>query len=201
MSDFDHQDVQYMRACLHLAKVAAEQGEVPVGAVVVYHGPRQIGHHLTSPLGEVLASLGERAGQIIGVGYNLRETTHDPTGHAEVIAMRRAAARLGQWRLDECTLYVTLEPCPMCAGAVVNARIKRVVYGCDDHKAGAGRSLYELMDDHRLNHRAVVHSGLLKDQCAEVLKLFFAQRRQEKRQAKELAKEAELLDRAPPTPD
>ena len=163
-------DLRYMRSCLNLAREAALRGEVPVGAVVVHHHP----------------DTGVK--EVIGVGFNLRETTHDPTAHAEIVAMRRAAQNLGQWRLNECTLYVTLEPCPMCAGAVVNARVRRVVYGCDAPKAGAGRSLYTLMTDQRLNHRVELVSGVLAEESAQALKVFFARRRREKREKRDAAK-------------
>ena len=166
-SEFSELDERSMRACIKLGAEAATRGEVPVGAVVVHHDPT------------------DGTSRVIAVGFNLRETTHDPTAHAEVVAMRRAAQILGQWRLDECTLYVTLEPCPMCAGAIVNARVKRVVYGCDDPKAGAGRSVYALMTDPRLNHRVELSAGLFATECAQLLKDFFAQRRREKRAERE----------------
>lgn len=160
-------DQHYMEIALKLALEAAERNEVPVGAVVVHHSPETAEH------------------RVIGLGFNLRECTHDPTAHAEIIAMRRAAQALGQWRLNECTLYVTLEPCPMCAGAIVNARIKRVVYGCDDPKAGAVRSIYQLIDDQRLNHRALLESGVESERCAKVLTDFFARRRSENKAEKQ----------------
>jgi tRNA(adenine34) deaminase len=165
-------DLRYMRACLSLAHEASQRDEVPVGAIVVHEDPET------------------KVREVIGVGFNLRETTHDPTGHAEIVAMRRAAQRLGQWRLNECTLYVTLEPCPMCAGAIVNARIRRVVYGCDDPKGGAGRSLYAIMTDERLNHRVELVTGILAEESAQVLKAFFARRRAEKRAEKRATKRA-----------
>ena len=168
-SDQD-EDHRYMRACLALAHEASHRGEVPVGAIVVHEDPKT---HVQ---------------EVIGVGFNLRETTHDPTGHAEIVAMRRAARKLGQWRLNECTLYVTLEPCPMCAGAIVNARVRRVVYGCDDPKGGAGRSLYTIMTDERLNHRVELVTGILAEESAQVLKSFFARRRLEKRARRAAAK-------------
>ena len=167
MDSIQINDQRYMEIALKLAQEAAERCEVPVGAVVVHH-PQS-----AEP-------------QVIGLGFNLRETTHDPSAHAEIIAMRRAAQYLGQWRLDECTLFVTLEPCPMCAGAIVNARIKRVVYGCDDPKAGAARSLYQLIDDQRLNHRAQITSGIESERCSQVLKDFFARRRLENKAKKQL---------------
>ncbi len=148
-------DNAFMRAALDLAREASAAGEVPIGCVVVDQISREI----------------------IGRGRNSRERDHDPTAHAEILALREAAAHRGHWRLTDCTLYVTLEPCPMCAGAVVNARVPRVVYGCDDPKAGAARTLYELCDDPRLNHRAQVVAGVLADECAAVLREFFKAQR------------------------
>lgn len=140
-----------MREALAEADVAASLGEVPVGCVVV------------SPDGAELAR-----------AHNLRETEEDPTAHAEIVAVREAAKKLGTWRLDGCTLYVTLEPCPMCAGALVNARIGRVVWGCDDPKAGACTTLYSIGSDARLNHRFAITRGVLDVDCADRLKRFFA---------------------------
>jgi len=128
-----------------------QTGDVPVGAIVV-----------------------DAAGAVIGVGQNRREADRDPTGHAEIVAMRAAAAHLGTWRLHGTTLVVTLEPCVMCAGALINARVERVVYGCDDPKAGALRSLYLLGEDPRLNHRFAVTPGVLAQDCARLLSSFFA---------------------------
>jgi tRNA(adenine34) deaminase len=138
-----------MRAALTEADQAASLEEVPVGAVVVI------------------------GGVILGRGGNRRESGADPTAHAEILAIREAARAVKGWRLVDATLYVTQEPCPMCAGAIVNARIARVVYGCDNPKAGAGRTLFQLMDDPRLNHRARVEAGLLRDECAARLRQFF----------------------------
>jgi tRNA(adenine34) deaminase len=139
-----------MAEALALAEEAAKRGEVPVGAVV------------------------SRGDEIIGRGYNLRQHLKDPTAHAEMIAIRGASQRVGDWRLEQTAIYVTLEPCPMCAGAIVNARIPLVVYGCDDPKAGAARTLYSLLEDQRLNHRAEVIPGVLADRAARLLKEFFA---------------------------
>lgn len=150
-----------MQAALDLAQEAAAAGEIPVGALVVY---RQAD---TEP-------------RIIGRGYNRREAHHDPTAHAEVVAIREAASYLQQWRLLNCTLYVTLEPCPMCAGAILNARLPRLVYGCTDPKAGAVETLYKICTDNRLNHRVEVVSGLMTAECGQVLKDFFAERRRTK---------------------
>lgn len=144
----------YMRLALEAAAAAAVKGEVPVGAVVVLEG------------------------RVVAVAANAREIDHDPTAHAEILALRAAAQSLGHWRLCHADVYVTLEPCPMCAGAMVNARIARVVYGCDDPKAGAARTLFNLLDDPRLNHRVDVVPGVLSDECAQVLKAFFVDLRQ-----------------------
>jgi tRNA(adenine34) deaminase len=143
-------DTDYMQLALAAAAEAQTRGEVPVGSVVVINE------------------------QVVAVGYNERELAHDPTAHAELLAMRRAAQALGHWRLCDADVYVTLEPCPMCAGAMVNARVKRVIYGCDDPKAGAVRSLYQLLEDPRLNHRVQVVSGVLADESSAMLKSFFA---------------------------
>jgi tRNA(adenine34) deaminase len=144
-----------MREAITLAAHASSIGEVPIGCVVV--------DNLT--------------GQIIGRGYNRRETDHDPTAHAEILALREAAHARGHWRLTDCTLVVTLEPCPMCAGAIVNARVPRLVYGCDDPKAGAVRTLYQICEDSKLNHRVAVTSGVRTDECAELLRAFFRAQR------------------------
>ena len=149
-----HDDEHYMRLALAEAGAAARTGDVPVGAIVV-----------------------DAAGDVVGRGRNRREVDADPTGHAEVVALREAARRAGTWRLHGCILFATLEPCPMCAGALVNARVARVVYGCDDPKAGALRSLYAIGTDVRLNHRMQVVGGVLADDCAALLKAFFAARR------------------------
>ncbi len=146
-----------MQLALDQARQAAEVDEVPIGCIIV-HDP---------------------TGEIIGRGFNRRENDDDPSAHAEIVAMREAARRLGYWRLVDCTLVVTLEPCPMCAGAIVNARIDRVVYGCRDPKAGACRTLYQICDDPRLNHRAQVIEGVLADECAQILKDFFAKKRRQ----------------------
>jgi len=142
-------DLVYMREALRLAHHAAARGDVPVGAIVVH------------------------AGTIIGAGFNTREAAADPSGHAEVVALREACRNQRRWRVDGATLYVTLEPCPMCAGALVNARVARLVYGAADPKAGAARSLFSLCDDPRLNHRMQVHAGVLADECGALLSGFF----------------------------
>jgi len=142
-------DELFMREAMREAACAQARGEVPVGAVAVLDG------------------------RIVGRGHNLRETARDPSAHAELIAMRAASAYLSSWRLVDVNLYVTLEPCPMCAGAIVNARVTRVVYGADDPKAGAVRSLYQLLEDPRLNHRPAVVPGVLAEECAGQLRAFF----------------------------
>ena len=143
-----------MARALELARAAGESGEVPVGAVVL--GPD---------------------GSPVGVGGNERELTGDPTAHAEVVAIRRAAGVLGRWRLTGCTLVVTLEPCTMCAGAIVAARIDHLVFGAFDDKSGAVASLFYVLRDPRLNHRPRVTSGVLEDDCAALLEGFFEGRR------------------------
>jgi tRNA(adenine34) deaminase len=146
-------DEAAMRLALDEARAAIDHGDVPVGAVVVRHG------------------------EAIAARHNERELTGDPTAHAEILAMRDAANVVGTWRLDECTLVVTLEPCVMCAGAMVNARLGRLVFGPMDPKAGAAGSLFEIPVDVRLNHRIAVESGLMADDSAQLLKQFFADRR------------------------
>jgi tRNA(adenine34) deaminase len=149
----DAADLEMMRRAIELAREAMTLGEVPVGAVVA------------------------RRGRLIAGAFNLRETLEDPTAHAERLALTLAGRAIGSWRLDECTLYVTLEPCPMCAGAIVQARLGRLVYGADDPKAGACRSLYRIADDPRLNHRTSVEPGLLKEECGAILSEFFRGKR------------------------
>lgn len=146
-------DEVFMQRALALARRGAECGEVPVGAVVV------------------------QAGEIIGEGYNCPVTTADPTAHAEVVALRAAAARVGNYRLPDTTLYVTIEPCTMCAGAIVHARVGRVVYGATEPKAGAVISQARLFDSPQFNHRVAYEGGVLADDCSECLKVFFRQRR------------------------
>jgi tRNA(adenine34) deaminase len=147
---------EWMRQALTCANQALALDEVPIGCVIV---------HLPTA-------------QIIGRGFNQRETNHDPTAHAEILAIREAGAALNHWRLLDCALIVTLEPCPMCAGAIVNARIPKLIYGCDDPKAGAVRTLYQLCEDQRLNHRVEVTGGVLAEECSQLLRDFFARQRQ-----------------------
>jgi tRNA(adenine34) deaminase len=143
-----------MREAISQARAATREEDVPVGAVVV-----------------------DASGAIVERGHNVREATGDPTGHAEMVALRAAAAASGQWRLDGCTLVVTLEPCTMCAGALVLARVARVVFGADDPKAGAVGSLWDVVRDRRLNHRPEVVAGVLAAECSDLLTDFFRSRR------------------------
>jgi tRNA(adenine34) deaminase len=147
-------DTASMRLALDEAHLAQAAGEVPIGAVVI-----------------------DANGQVVGRGHNLRESTADPTAHAEVVAIRAAAARVGVWRLDGCSLFVTLEPCTMCAGAIVLARLDRLVYGAVDPKAGAVGSLWDVVRDRRLNHRPEVVTGVLAAECSELLRSWFEAKR------------------------
>jgi tRNA(adenine34) deaminase len=142
-----------MRRALAEARQAFDEGEVPIGAIVIHRD------------------------QVIAAAHNQRETLRDPTAHAEMIAITQAAEALGSWRLLDCTLYVTLEPCPMCAGAIVQARLPAVVYGAADPKSGACHTLYQITADARLNHQAAVLGGVLADECRAILQEFFAQQR------------------------
>ena len=144
-----------MKVAIEQAKIAEENGDVPIGAVIVHNDT------------------------VIAKAYNQREQLQDPTAHAEIIALTQAAAALETWRLNGCTMYVTLEPCPMCAGALVLARIDRIVYGCDDPKTGAIKSLYNIVQDNRLNHRVEVTCGILADEYSRILQEFFGKRRTE----------------------
>jgi tRNA(adenine34) deaminase len=146
-----HSYEEHMRAALDEARASSASADVPVGALVL-----------------------DEAGEVLGRGHNEREATGDPTGHAEVVALRQAAAARGSWRLDGCTLVVTLEPCTMCAGAIVLARLDRVVFGAYDPKAGAVGSLWDVVRDRRLNHRPEVVGGVLEDECGALLRGFFA---------------------------
>lgn len=149
-------DIKYMKMALAEARKAYQRAEVPIGAVVVCND------------------------QVVGRGFNLREQTQDPTSHAEMIALREAAENEASWRLEDCQLYVTLEPCPMCAGAILQSRIKRLVYGASDPKAGAVDSLYQLLNDGRFNHQVEVKKGVMEDESAQLLKDFFRELRQRK---------------------
>ncbi|MGH7740759.1 MAG: tRNA adenosine(34) deaminase TadA [Candidatus Eiseniibacteriota bacterium] len=155
MSVLIRDDQEGMRAALREAAASAEQGEVPVGCVIVHEG------------------------LVIGRGHNQVEGLADATAHAEIIAIGAASSALGSWRLSDCTLYVTLEPCAMCAGAIVLARLGRLVYGAADPKAGACGSVLDVIHEPRLNHRAEVTAGVLAEECGELLREFFAKRRRE----------------------
>ena len=146
-------DYYFMKRALMQAKCAYNMGEVPVGAVVV------------------------KDGKIIARGFNRRETDNDPTAHAELLAVKRAARKLNSWRLNGCTLYVTLEPCPMCSGMIINSRIDKVVFGAYDPKAGCCTTLYHLCNDERFNHRVQVLGGVMQDECAAILSDFFKDKR------------------------
>ena len=146
-------DERYMRLALREAEAAFDEDEVPVGAVIVHEG------------------------RVIGRAHNQKETLTDPTAHAEMIAITQAAAAVEDWRLSDCTMYVTLEPCTMCAGAMVLARLGRLVFGALDPKAGAVTTLYEILSDPRLNHRVLVTAGVLADDCGRILSAFFESKR------------------------
>jgi tRNA(adenine34) deaminase len=153
-AEVDSIDKAMMERAIRLADQAAAMGEVPIGAVVY------------------------RDGKVIAEAFNVRETNSDPTGHAELLAITKAGKALGEWRLNDCSLAVTLEPCPMCAGAIVNARIGRLIYGTTDPKAGACETLYRIPTDSRLNHRVQMIGGVLAEKCKKQLQTFFRQRRE-----------------------
>jgi tRNA(adenine34) deaminase len=153
-------DVRMMERAIELARQAALAGEVPIAAVIY------------------------RGDEILGEAANNREAMADPTGHAEIVAMRIAGRQLGEWRLEGCSMAVTLEPCPMCAGALVNARLGKLVYGATDPKAGACETLYAIPGDTRLNHRVEMHGGVLAPRCVELLRAFFKERRAQQKTRK-----------------
>lgn len=161
-------DLYYMQQALLLAEQAAKQNEVPVGAIIVLEG------------------------EIVGRGFNQPIGRHDPTAHAEVMALRDAAMRLGNYRLPGCTLYVTVEPCAMCAGAIQHARVARVVYGAVEPKTGACGSVVDLFAESRLNHHAEVSGGVMAEACAEIVSDFFRRRREEVRAAREQRQQTAL---------
>ena len=148
-------DEKYMRMAIDQAYIAQENGDVPIGSVIVYEN------------------------RVIAKAYNQREQLHDPTAHAEIIALTQAAEYISNWRLHGCTIYVTLEPCPMCAGALVLGRLDRLVYGTEDSKTGAVKSLYNIVQDSRLNHSLDVTEGVLAEECRAQLRAFFQRRRNE----------------------
>lgn len=153
-SALDTPDIRYMRMALRQAVLAENAGEVPVGAIIVQDG-----------------------GAIIGQAHNSTELLKDPTAHAEILAITQAASALGDWRLERTTLYVTKEPCPMCAGAIVSARIPRVVWGMTDPQRGGAVSRFQILQDEQLNHRAECVSGILEDECRDLVQRFFRERR------------------------
>lgn len=160
--DVFEQDRQFMRLALEQAKKAGNLGEVPIGAVIVYEG------------------------KVIASASNLRETTQNAVTHAELMAIQQACEKIGSWRLEETTLYVTLEPCPMCAGAILQSRIPRVVYGARDVKAGCVDSLYRLLNDPRFNHECEVTEGVLAEECGQILTDFFRALRERKKVEKKM---------------
>jgi tRNA(adenine34) deaminase len=154
-SDQNNLDQRYMRMAIDQAYIAEENGDVPIGAIIVHEN------------------------RVIARAHNQRQLLNDPTAHAEMIALTQASEAVGNWRLHGCTIYVTLEPCPMCAGALVLARVDRLVFGTDDPKAGACGSLYNIVQDGRLNHRLEIVSGVLQEDCRYQLQAFFQRRRAE----------------------
>ncbi len=160
------EDEKYMKEALKQAKKAYDLGEVPIGCVIVQDG------------------------KVIGRGYNRRNTDKNTLSHAEITAIRRASKVIGDWRLEECTLYVTLEPCQMCAGAIIQARIPEVVMGCMNPKAGCGGSILNLLEMPEFNHQATVYRGVLEEECSNLLKEFFVDLRKRNRAEKEAAKAA-----------
>ena len=155
-------DEDFMRLALLEAQKAYELEEVPIGAVLV-----------------------DEQGQVVASGHNMREIWHDATAHAELIAIQEACRKLGRWRLSGLTLYVTIEPCPMCAGAIVMSRVDRVVYGSTDAKAGACESVFNIPGNEMLNHRPEIRAGVLQEECAEIMKRFFRERRERKKLLKQ----------------
>ena len=160
--DVFEKDRHYMRFAIDEAKKAEAIGEVPIGAVIVYKD------------------------KVIAAAHNLRETTQNAVTHAELMAIQEACDKVGSWRLEDMTLYVTLEPCPMCSGAILQSRIPRVVYGARDPKAGAVDSLYRLLNDNRLNHECTVTEGVLADECGMLLTTFFRRLREQRKMKKSL---------------
>ena len=156
-----HDDIYYMKKAMAMARWGEGLDEVPVGCVIA--GPE---------------------GNILSWGYNRRQTDQDPTGHAEMMAIRQAAEKLGSWRLEGCTLYVTLEPCPMCAGAIIQSRIGRVVYGASDPKGGCAGSCIDLFGVQGFNHYPQIQGGILREECAQMLKEYFKKKRRKKKEGK-----------------
>ena len=165
MSNKARDDIFYMKRALHQAERAAAMGEVPIGCVILYKG------------------------RIIGRGFNLRKTKHTTLAHAEITAIRQACKVIGDWRLEGCTMYVTLEPCQMCAGAIVQSRLDRVVIGTDNPKAGCAGSILNLLEMPEFNHQCTVYRGILEEECSQVLKDFFVDLRKRNKAEKEQEKE------------
>ena len=161
MESTEEQDIKYMREAVNEASKAIESGEVPIGCVIVYKD------------------------EIIGRGHNLRNSKKNPLCHAEISAINEAAGFMGDWRLEECTLYVTVEPCPMCAGAIVQARIPRVVMGCMNPKAGCAGSVLDMLHEEGFNHQAETESGVLGEECSTMMKNFFKKLRENKNEKRE----------------
>lgn len=158
-------DQEYMQLAMAEAEKAAAEGEIPIGAVLVYNG------------------------EVIAAAHNQRELSHDATAHAEILVIRQACQKLQRWRLTGCSLYVTVEPCSMCSGAIINSRIDRVVYGCPDIKAGGAESIFNILTNGNLNHQVEVISGVCEQSCADIMKSFFQRRRAENKAAKKLLRE------------
>ena len=166
----DNTDIDWMKHALLLADKAEAQGEVPVGAVVVYQG------------------------KVVGEGWNQTITLNDATAHAEILALREAGKKIGNYRLLDTTLYVTLEPCSMCAGAMVHARVKRLVYGASDLKTGAAGSVFNIVDNEQLNHRTEIEAGVLAEECSENISRFFRKRREQHKLRKKQQSSSLLSD-------
>lgn len=164
MAKLENEQEKYMRAALQQAKKALALGEVPIGCVIVHDG------------------------KIIGRGYNRRNTDKNTLSHAEITAIRKASKKIGDWRLEDCTLYVTLEPCQMCAGAIVQARVTEVVMGCMNPKAGCGGSVLNILEMPEFNHQVMVTRGVLEKECSAILKEFFTELRKRNKREKELKK-------------
>ncbi len=164
MADINKIHEKYMKAAMKQAQKAYELGEVPIGCVIVHEG------------------------KIIGRGYNKRNTDKNTLAHAEITAINKASKKIGDWRLEECTLYVTLEPCQMCAGAIIQARITEVVMGCMNPKAGCGGSILNILEMPEFNHQAKVVRGILEEACSQMLKKFFTELRERNKREKEAAK-------------
>ncbi|MBR1893417.1 MAG: tRNA adenosine(34) deaminase TadA [Lachnospiraceae bacterium] len=163
-------DERFMKQAITQAKKASRIGEVPIGCVIVYEG------------------------KVIGRGYNRRTTDKSTLAHAEIAAIKKATKVMGDWRLEDCTLYVTLEPCPMCAGAIVQSRMKRCVIGTMSPKSGCAGSILNLLDEPQFNHRVEIESGVLADECSDILKVFFKELRVKVKAERELEKRAEEID-------